>query len=344
MTAPPRGGTLVVQTAFLGDVVLTTPLLSALAERHGPVDVVTTPAAAGLLASHPAVREVIRYDKRGTAAGLAGLWRLAATLRGRGYDRAYLPHRSWRSAALTLLAGVPERTGFADAPAAITYTARIPRPTSGHEIERLLALAGPREGRAPAVSLGLTEEDHRAADAWLSDRGVAPGFAALAPGSIWGTKRWPGFPELAARLEGSLVVIGGAEDAGLAAAVAARAPGRTHIAAGELSLRHSAALLARARVLVTNDSAPLHLATAVGTPIVALFGPTVPAQGFGPRGPADASLGRDGLACRPCSAHGPRVCPLGHHRCMAELPVETVLAAVSAASTLEARRALRPGH
>ncbi len=344
MSGPPRGGTLVVQTAFLGDVVLTTPLLSALAERHGPVDVVTTPAAAGLLATHPAVREVIRYDKRGTDAGAAGLWRLAAALRGRGYDRAYLPHRSWRSAVLALLADVPERSGFADAPAAITYTARIRRPPSGHEVERLLALAGPRSGGAPAVSLGLTAEDHRAADAWLGGRGVTPGFAALAPGSIWGTKRWPGFPELAARLEGPLVVIGGGDDAALAEAVAARAPGRTHVAAGELSLRQSAALLARARVLVTNDSAPLHLATAVGTPIVALFGPTVPAQGFGPRGPADASLGRDGLACRPCSTHGPQVCPLLHHRCMGELSVEAVLAAVTAASTLEERRAIRPGH
>jgi heptosyltransferase-2 len=327
-TAGPRGGTLVVQTAFLGDVVLTTPLLTVLAERHGPVDVVTTRAAVPLLESHPAVREVIRYDKRGADAGLRGLWRLGAALRRRGYARAYLPHRSWRSAALALLARAPERTGFSDAPAAITYTARKPRPAGGHEVERLLALAGPVSG-VPPVSLGLTAEDHRRADEWLGRQGLAPGFVALAPGSIWGTKRWPGYPALAAALEGPVVVLGGPEDAALAAEVAAAAPGRTHVAAGELTLREAAALLVRARVLVTNDSAPLHLATASGTRIVALFGPTVPAQGFGPRGPRDATLGVTHLDCRPCSAHGPQVCPLGHHRCMRDLPVERVAGAVA---------------
>lgn len=338
-----RGGTLVIQTAFLGDVVLTTPLLSALAGRFGPVDVVTTPAAAPLLETHPAVRAVARYDKRGADAGLGGLWRAGAGLRARGYQRAFLPHRSWRSAALALLADVPERTGFADAPAAITYTARVRRPGQGHEVERLLALAG-EVIELPAVSLGLTGEDQRAADAWLARRGVAPGFAALAPGSIWGTKRWPGYPELAASLEGPVVVVGGPDDLPLAEAVAAAAPARIHVAAGELTLRQSAALIARARVLVTNDSAPLHLATAVGTPVVAIFGPTVPAQGFGPRGPRDTALGHPGLACRPCSAHGPQVCPLIHHRCMRELSVETVLAAVSATTTVETRRAICPGH
>ena len=338
------GGTVVVQTAFLGDVVLTTPLLAALAERDGPVDVVTTPAAAGLLATHPAVAEVIRYDKRGADAGPGGLWRMAAMLRGRRYARAYLPHRSWRSAALALLADVPERTGFADAPAAMTYTARIPRPPTGHEVERLMALAGGRREAAPAVSRGLTAEDFRAADEWLRARALGPGFTALAPGSIWGTKRWPGYPELAAAVSGAVVVVGSADDAPLAEAVAARAPGRSYVAAGQLTLRQSAALIARAAVLVTNDSAPLHLATAVGTPVVALFGPTVPAQGFGPRGARDVALGHEGLACRPCSAHGPQVCPLLHHRCMRELAVETVLAAVHATTTAEERGAIRSGH
>jgi heptosyltransferase-2 len=327
-----RGGTLVVQTAFLGDVVLTTPLLSVLAERHGPVDVVTTPVAAGLIETHPAVRAVIRYDKKGRDAGLGGLWRIGAALRATGYDRAYLPHRSWRSAALALLANVPERTGFADTPAAITYTARMRRPATGHEVERLLALAGPRPEPAPAVSLGLTAEDRRAADAWLEQRGIAPGFVAIAPGSIWGTKRWPGYPALATALDGPVVVVGGPDDAGLAGQVADAAPDRVHVAAGALTLRQSAALLAKARVLVTNDSAPLHLATAVGTRVVALFGPTVPAQGFGPRGPQDVALGVGHLACRPCSAHGPQVCPLLHHRCMQDLGLETVLDATAGAT------------
>ena len=211
--------TLVIQTGFLGDVVLTTPLLALLAERHGPVDVVTTPAAAPLLEGHPAVRAVIRYDKRGGDRGWRGLWRLGTLLREREYTRAYLPHRSWRTAMLALLGGIRERTGFADSAAGFTYTRRVTRPPTGHEVDRLLALAAGPDTLPPAVRLGLAESDHRTADAWLSARGLEPGFIAIAPGSIWGTKRWPYYAELAAALDRPVVVIGGAEDASLAEAV-----------------------------------------------------------------------------------------------------------------------------
>jgi heptosyltransferase-2 len=319
-------------------------LLTVLARRHGPVDVVTTPSAAPLLEGHPAVREVIRYDKKGRDAGLSGVRRLGAALRARRYARAYLPHRSWRSAALALLARVPERTGFADSPAAITYTTRVTRVGTGHEVERLLALAGRREGNVPAASIAIDTEDEAAADRWLAERGIPAGFTAMAPGSIWGTKRWPYYPAIAASVEGPIVVIGGPEDAALADGIVAAAPGRAWSAAGALSLRGSAALIRRARVLVTNDSAPLHLATAVGTPVVAIFGPTVPEQGFGPRDERSLTLGHVGLRCRPCSAHGPAVCPLGHHRCMRELAVETVTDAVAMVAEAEERRAIRTRH
>ena len=341
---PSRRPAVVIQTAFLGDVVLTTPLLTVLAERHGPVDVVTTPGAASLLEGHPAVREVIRYDKKGADAGLAGVRRLGALLRARKYARAYLPHLSWRSAGLALLARIPERTGFADSPAAITYTTRVARRQAGHEVDRLLALAGSGEHDAPPVSLGLGPEDRLAADRWLGERGVPASFTAVAPGSIWGTKRWPYYPALAASVEGPIVVIGGRDDVPLADAIVAAAPGRAWSAAGALGLRASAAVIGRARALVTNDSAPLHLANAVGTAVVAIFGPTVTEQGFGPRDARSLALGHTGLRCRPCSAHGPAVCPLGHHRCMRELAVETVKEAVVLVAEAEDRRAIRTGH
>src|SRR5258708_33743294 len=105
--------TLVIQTAFLGDVVLTTPLLSALAALHGPVDVVTTPVAAPLLETHPAVRTVIPYDKRGTDGGWGGVRNLARRLNGEGDAPAYLPHPSPRTAALAALAPIPPRTRVA---------------------------------------------------------------------------------------------------------------------------------------------------------------------------------------------------------------------------------------
>lgn len=320
---------MVIQTAFLGDVVLTTGLLTTLAERFGPVDVVTTSAAAPLLESHPAVRRVLVYDKRGADRGIGGLVRTARTLRRAGYVRAYLPHRSLRSAALALLAGIPERIGFAGSPGALAYTRAVPRPAAGHEAERIRALSGPEGGGPARVALGLTERDRNEAAAWLDAHRVTEPFVAMAPGSIWGTKRWPGYAELAARIPGPVVIIGGPEDRALGETIAAAAPGRVQVAAGALSLRGSAALLERARVLVTNDSAPLHLGSAVGTRVVAIFGPTIPGFGFGPRGEADRIVELGGLPCRPCSSHGPEVCPLGHHRCMKELSVETVLEAVS---------------
>ena len=332
---------LVIQTAFLGDVVLTTPLLSVLASRHGPVDVVTTPAASGLLEGHPAVASVIRYDKQGVDRGWRALHRLGAELRGRRYRRVYLPHRSLRSTALAWWSGAKERIGFADAPGAIAYTSRVRRARTGHEVERLLALAGSAPG-VPAVSLALGTRDHAEADAWLEARGIATRFVAIAPGSVWGTKRWPYYAELVSQLDRPVVIVGGPEDSALAQAIAVAKPERAVSAAGALSLRGSAAMIQRASVLVTNDSAPLHLATAVGTPVVALFGPTVPEFGFGPRRQGDVSLGHADLACRPCSRHGPERCPLGHHRCMRELSVEVVLKAVLDVVSAEESRAICP--
>lgn len=319
---------LVIQTAFLGDVVLTTPLLAALAVRYGPVDVMTTPVAAPLLEHHPAVGEVLRYDKRGRDRGWGGLRRIGRMLKERGYERVYLPHRSWRTGALARLGRIPERIGFADG-ARLFYTRTVARPRAGHEVDRLMALAGPNaEPPSPAVFLGVSPDDQAEADRWLAANEVTPGFVALAPGSIWGTKRWPYYGELAARLASSVVIVGGPEDRELGQQIVAASGGQAHNAAGALSLLASAALIRRARTLVTNDSAPLHLATAVATPIVAVFGPTVPAFGFGPRRPGDVVIQHQHLSCRPCSKHGPQICPLGHHRCMREIGVELVIEAI----------------
>jgi heptosyltransferase-2 len=339
-----RPTALVIQTAFLGDVVLTTPLLSVLAERHGPVDVVTTPAAAELLEGHPAVAEVVPYDKRGTARGWRSFRRLGSELRSRRYSRVYLPHRSLRSAALAIWSGARERIGFADSPVAWSYTRPVARLTVGHEVERLLALAAPLDTEPPPVSLAIGARDLDAADAWLGANNVGTRFTAIAPGSVWATKRWPYYAELAAALDGAVVIVGGKEDAPLAQHIVARSGGKAVSAAGALSLRQSAAVIRRAGCLVTNDSAPLHLATAVGTPIVALFGPTVPEFGFGPRRSGDVVLGHPELPCRPCSRHGPQRCPLGHHRCMRELSVESVIRAITSVASVEESRAICAGN
>ena len=327
--------TLVIQTAFLGDVVLTTPLLSAVAADSGPVDVVTTPLAAPLLETHPAVRRVIAYDKRGSDRGWSGLRNLARRLKPEQYGRAYLPHRSLRSAALGVLARIPSRIGFSG-PWSFLYTEARPKPVLGHESDRLLALADKAPGVYPP-HLRPTAEDEQAAA-----RLIDGPFVAMAPGSIWGSKRWPYYGALAARLaaHAAVVVVGGPDDVNLGDEVvqAVGPSGRPAVnACGRLTLRESAALIGRANALVTNDSAPLHLATAMGTPIVALFGPTVTEFGFGPLRAGDVALGIAGLHCRPCSSHGPPRCPLGHHRCMREITVEAVLAAIEEIGALRRR-------
>ncbi|MGH7569526.1 MAG: lipopolysaccharide heptosyltransferase II [Gemmatimonadales bacterium] len=332
---------LVIQTAFLGDVVLTTPLLEALARRHGPVDVVTTPAAAPLLEPHPAVRRVIPYDKKRADRGLGRLIGLSRRLRGERYEAVYLPHRSLRTAAVAWLARIPRRVGFHDG-WPLLYTEVRRRPADGHEIDRLLALAGEPARRQTPPSLTVTVADRAAAEHLLGEARVERPFVALAPGSIWGSKRWPYYAELAERLAArvAVAVVGGPEDVELGEVIVAavrRSGGQAVNACGTLTLRESAALLALAAVLVTNDSAPLHLAQAMGTPTVAIFGPTVPTFGFGPRGPRDQAVGVDGLPCRPCHHHGPPVCPLSHHLCMKSLRVEDILLALEETGALHRR-------
>ena len=323
---------LVIQTSFLGDMVLTTPLLAELAQR-GPVDVVATPANAPLLANHPAVREVIVFDKRRTARGMRGLARTAARLRDGRYETAYLAQGSMRSATLARLAMIPERIGFASSAGRWLYTARIPYRDDVHHAERLWQLAMPTGARATAGALRprlYPGEEHRAAvDAVLHGSAAAGSpFVALAPGSVWATKRWPYYAELAQRLaaETPIVVVGASVDGDLARAIASVAPGRILDTTGRLPLLGSAELIRRATALVTNDSAPMHRASAVDTPTLAIFGPTVPEFGFGPLAASNATLGHDALACRPCDRHGPPACPLGHWRCMRDITPDTTAA------------------
>lgn len=314
---------LVLQTSFLGDTVLTTPLIARLAEE-GPVDVLVTPASAGLLENHPAIRETIVYDKRGRDRSVAGFTRLARALRAKRYDAIYLAQGSARSGALALAARVPRRVGFESSAGRAFYTVRVPTPVGMHHAEKLFTLGSAGGGRPysrqdlrPRLYPGATERE--AVDALLGRDGGALPMIAFAPGSVWATKRWPHYPALARLLGGRarIIVIGGKDDGALARDIAAVA-GEDNVvdATGRFTLLASAELIGRMRVIVSNDSAPLHLASAMGTPTVAIFGPTVPAFGFGPLAERSAIVEDDVLACRPCDRHGPRRCPLGHWKCM----------------------------
>lgn len=326
---------LVIQTSFLGDTVLTTPLISELA-RRGPVDVVTTPASAALLRNHPFVRSVIPYDKRGTDRGVFGFMRMAARLRRFSYDCAYLAQGSVRSAALALAAGVQQRVGFATSAGRRLYNVRIEYREDLHHAARLLRLAVAQEEVAardirPRLYPGIPER--YAVDRLLAFHEVVddgPPLVALAPASVWATKRWPYYADLA-RLLGArcrVAVLGSVDDAALADDVRRAAGESAFSTAGALTLLGSAELIRRCSVVITNDSAPQHLASAVGTPTVTVFGPTVPAFGFGPLADGSITVGLDSLACRPCDRHGPRRCPLRHWRCMREISAADVAARV----------------
>jgi heptosyltransferase-2 len=315
-------------------MILTTPLIERLA-REGEVHVVATPANAAVLANHPAVASVIVYDKRNADAGLAGLRRVAARLRATGATTAYMAQGSWRTAVLARLAGV-ESVGFDTSAGRWLYSRRVAYRKDWHHAQRLWALASDPLAASVAApgqlrpSLFPCASDDAQVTALLAAVGVDTGepLIALAPGSVWATKRWPSYDALASELATRLpdhrvAVIGAGGDAPLAAAIGAAVQQRggppVVDATGKLSLLGSAALLSRCAVLATNDSAPLHLASAMNTPTVALFGPTVPAMGFGPLAERHAVLGRDELTCRPCSAHGGQACPLGHWKCMRDL-------------------------
>ena len=321
---------LLVQTSFLGDMVLTTPLIAWLA-GSGPLDVVATPRAAGLLENNPDVREVILYDKRGVDRGIAGFTRLASRLRGKGYDAAYLAQGSVRSGALALAAGIRDRVGFASSAGRLFYTTRVPSIDDMHHAARLLSLATrdpTRDIAASALRPHLYPGDRQrtAVDQLLGAAKLGEPLIALAPGSVWATKQWPYYADLARdlRRDARLVIVGAESDRPLAAEIVHATGGTAIDATGRLSLLASAELIGRSMLLVTNDSAPLHLASAMNTPTVAICGPTVPEFGFGPLADRSRVAGRTGLDCRPCDRHGPRRCPLGHWRCMREITADDV--------------------
>lgn len=322
---------LVVQTSFLGDMVLTTPLFAYLA-KSGPVDVVCTPAAAALVANNPSIREIIPYDKRGKERGARGFAKLAARLREKRYDSAYMAQGSVRSGALSVMASIADRVGFATSAGRLFYTTKVEPVEKTHHVARLLSLGtrDPRRGissREMQPHLYPGESEAVTVDALVN--GALGPYVALAPGSVWATKRWPFYADLAKDLasEATIIVVGGEADRALAAEIVTATNGEAIDATGRLSLLASAELIGRASLLVTNDSAPQHLASAMNTPTLAIFGPTVPEFGFGPLADRSKILGKTDLDCRPCDRHGPQKCPLGHWRCMREISPDDVAAA-----------------
>lgn len=327
-------------TAFLGDAVLTLPLLRALSQAYPDSDIEFWVRAglAPLFHAQPELALVREVAKRGQDKGLQGLLRLAKRVRAQRYDLWISCHRSVRSGLVALLSGAPRRIGYSSPGVnRLFYTETAPRGFGEQdEIERLLRLAPPGEHEVwPA--LALDPEAQAGAERFWRERVNGP-VLALHPGSTWPTKRWPsaGFgrvASLAAAAGAQILLLGGSGEGALTQEVLSEIEptlrGRVIDLAERLDLPSLAAYIARSDCYLGNDAGPLHLAWTQRVPTVALFGPTVRAHGFFPRGPAALVLEKE-LACRPCGLHGGLRCPEGHHMCMTGIAPEDVWSEVRA--------------
>ncbi len=340
---------LIFHTAFIGDIVLTLPLVQRLRASFPDASItfVVIPATANVLENHPAINEVLIYDKHRRDSGIAGILKMGKRLRKAQYDIAIIPHRSLRSALIGWLSKTPRRIGFSTSAAARLYTDIVSYDKTLHEIDRNLSLLGPlglTHSSEERPTLYPSKNDSEVVDAFLKNQRLRVttrvrkgqthsqqgGLVGIAPGSVWNTKRWPKeyFVTLAKSLleDGySVALIGGRDDAVLCSEIRNSIDNVSVVnAAGLLSLLQSAELIRRCAVLVSNDSAPMHLATGVRTPVVALFGPTIPQFGFAPRGEESVVAEIHGLSCRPCSIHGGQSCPVKTFVCMKNLTPELI--------------------
>jgi len=338
---PPSPRLLVAQTGFLGDVVLTTPLITELHRRLTPtfLSVLTTPQAYPLLEHHPAIDRVLIDAKRTAGRGILGLWRTAQQLRRERFTLAVAPHKSLRTALLLALAGVPQRIGFRESPGWFLYHRTAMRDRQRHEVERILCLmrafgVEPEQcERRPRVEYSVAA--HTSAHVLLREAGVAnndPVFV-VCPGSVWPTKRWTvegygGLVRCLARHYGRVLLCGGPDDAPISLAVNERAGGQGVNLTGRADLQTFIALVDRAKVVVSNDSAPMHIAVARDVPVVAIFCATTPSLGYGPYSERAVVVEQKDLFCRPCSRHGGHTCPRKTEDCIRSITINDVLTGV----------------
>lgn len=325
---------LIVQPGFLGDAVLATGLVRALAAASPDISVgfLVRKEFGELFAGHPGINTLHSINKREKGE----LARLAIELKSCEYRAAIVPHRALRSSLIPFKAGIRQRIGFRQSDFRLLLTETVEYDITEREIDRNASLLAPLfVNPSPAERQGWLEPSSDVRNK-MRALGLGPGpLVIVAPGSVWETKRWPAenFAALASGLQRAgmhVLLVGSKKEKDLCCSVARNAGiPESQVLAGTLSLMELTGLLAVADHVITNDSAPLHIAESVGTPVIALFGPTVPEFGFAPYLPTSVALERKGLACRPCGIHGHRSCPIETHECMEGIVVEDVLAAVS---------------
>ena len=327
---------LIVETAFLGDAIVSLSLAHAIKrlDHNARVSYLVRPGAEEVIAASPDVDRVLTFDKHGSESGIAGTRKKAAELNALKFDTLFLLHSSRRSQSLASQLDCETKIGFET-----MNRARLTKVISDagwqNRYERAALLLRALVPQAAIDSLPrLRTAPVPMVDAFFHRIRKA---VALAPGSAWETKKWGDlkFLELSKSLTArglGVIIIGGVGERELAIKIRDACPVGTVLdLAGRASFLESCAAIARAALLVANDSAPVHAAIAVGTKVFAIFGPTVPAFGFAPPGGSGEVIELQNVWCRPCTPHGSHTCPIYTHECMAGIEVaeiaETVLRA-----------------
>lgn len=330
---------LLVQTSFLGDTILTTPLILGIKRLYPDCELwlMTTPQAKSLVENDPLLSGVIEFDKKGKERGVVALFKMAMKLRSYGFSRVYAVQRSYRTAILLLLAGISYRIGFSNAALSFLFHRKELRHQAEHDVLRNLALLG-GEGDLEKDKLPIEERfstemrlflpDSIYENKIVHDYSISAPYVVLVPGSAWNTKMWywERYRDLASSLleRGFKVVVLGAS---LEIEVCTKVSQGLNIdnLSGKTTLLESMAIIKHACCVVCNDSMALHMASAFKVPNVSIFCATSPSFGFGPWRNQAEVIERQGLSCKPCRRHGSNVCPTGTEECMRGVTSQEVL-------------------
>lgn len=324
---------LVIQPAYPGDAILALPVLQRLRQTYPSAELhfVVRDQVQSLFETHPAIDHLSIWKK--SSEKLKHFWHLVKKLKTYHFDLVINLHRFFLSGLLGSLVPAKERRCFRKNPLASLYHRSFPhvigQPPFPHEVERnLMLLEGlcPTFPERPMLFIPSDLEERLEKRIFLPDA-----FIVFAPGSVWKTKQWPieNWKALARELSCPILVIGGNEDRAAGEAISEQDPKRVINLCGHLSFLESAAVIKRAKGLVCHDSAPMHLASGVNCPTIAIFCSTVPEFGFGPLSDQHRILQtHETLPCRPCGLHGHRRCPKGHFRCASTITVAHVKKAI----------------
>ena len=319
---------LIIHTAFIGDIVLSTALISKVKEKYPDSDIyyLTTPLGKEILKNNPKIKEIIVYDKRGKDKGFKAFISFIRKIRKLKIDVCLTPHRYLRSSILSLLSGASIRVGYDIASLSFVFNKKIKYDKTKHEVEKLLSFIDDSPKRYE-LEMYPSEKDKIKIDTLFKNLSENKKIILIAPGSKWFTKRWPEeyfrilIQNLVKKDDLLIVITGGKEEK----EIVLNLDSKVLDLRGEISLLELAELIKRAILVVSNDSAPIHITSAFpDTRIVGIFGPTVKEFGFFPWSKNSKVFEIKGLYCRPCSIHGGNSCPEKHFRCMREITPDLI--------------------